>query len=76
MAVENPGSKIRFTTSVSGNVNVRGGVVTPSAVQVYRPPPITSFGDRATNAIHTYPLQKGIGNNPTDLPSYIRQNAN
>ena len=57
-------------------VNVGAGVTTPPAAQVYRPPPITSFGDRATNAIHSYPLQKGIGNNPTDLPSYIRQNAN
>ena len=57
-------------------VNVGAGVATPPAAQVYRPPPITSFGDRATNAIHSYPLQKGIGNNPTDLPSYIRQNAN
>jgi hypothetical protein len=51
-------------------------VTTLSVVQPYQPPPIASFGDRATNAIHSYPLQNGIGNNPTDLPSYIRQNAN
>jgi hypothetical protein len=40
------------------------------------PAPITTFGDRVTNAIHDYPLQKGIGNNPTDMQSFIRQRAN
>jgi len=51
-------------------------IVTSPPPGVYTPPPITTFGDRATNAIHSYPLQKGIGNNPTDMPTYIRQNAN
>jgi hypothetical protein len=50
--------------------------IAPASPGVYTPPPITSFGDRATGAIHTYPLQKGIGNNPTDMQMYIRQNAN
>jgi hypothetical protein len=43
---------------------------------VYQPPPINSFGDRVTNCIHSYPLNKGIGNNPTDQQMYIRQCAN
>jgi hypothetical protein len=43
---------------------------------VYRPPPIQSFGDRVTNCIHSYPLNAGIGNNPTDRQMYIRQCAN
>jgi hypothetical protein len=43
---------------------------------VYRPPPIESFGDRVTKCIHSYPLNKGIGNNPTDQQMYIRQCAN
>ena len=51
-------------------------IVTSSSPGVYKPPPITSFGDRARDAIHSYPLQKGIGNNPTDMQMYIRQNAN
>ena len=34
------------------------------------------LGDRVTNAIHDYPLQEGIGNNPTDMQSFIRQRAN
>ncbi len=50
--------------------------VAPASPGVYTPPPITTFGDRATDAIHSYPLQKGIGNNPTDMQMYIRQKAN
>jgi hypothetical protein len=53
-----------------------GGVTTGQAVQPYIPPPITTFGDRVNNAIQSYPLQRGIGNNPTDMQVYIRQNAN
>ncbi len=45
-------------------------------VQPYKPPPIHTFGDRVTDAIHSYPLEKGIGNNPTDQQMYIRQRAN
>ena len=43
---------------------------------VYQPPPIRSFGDRVIDAIHAYPLEKGIGNNPTDQQMFIRQRAN
>jgi hypothetical protein len=46
------------------------------APQVYQPPKINTFSDRATNAIHDFPLQRGIGNNPNDLQSFIRQRAN
>ena len=35
--------------------------IAPASPGVYTPPPITTFGDRATNAIHSYPLQQGIG---------------
>ena len=50
--------------------------LTRPVVQPYNPPPIQTFGDRVTNAIHDYSLQKGIGNNPTDMQSFIRQRAN
>jgi hypothetical protein len=43
---------------------------------VYQPPKINSFSDRVTDAIHDFPLQRGIGNNPNDLQSFIRQRAN
>jgi hypothetical protein len=49
---------------------------TPPAVQPYTPPPITTFSDRVNSAIQSYPLQKGIGNNPTDMQEYIRQKSN
>ena len=42
----------------------------------YRPPPIDSFSDRVTSCVHSYPLNAGIGNNPTDRQAYIRQCAN
>jgi hypothetical protein len=44
--------------------------------EVYKPPRIESFGDRVTNCIHSYPLNAGIGNNPTDRQMYIRQCSN
>jgi len=43
---------------------------------IVMPPPTPSFSDRATNAIHDFPLQQGLGNNPNDLNSFIRQRAN
>ena len=42
----------------------------------YQPPPITTFSDRVNSAIQAYPLQKGIGNNPTDQQEFIRQRLN
>jgi hypothetical protein len=42
----------------------------------YRPPSITTYGDRVTNCIHSFPLNAGIGNNPTNQQSYVRQCAN
>ena len=50
--------------------------LTQPTVQPYRPPPITTFSDRVTGAIHAYPLEKGIGNNPTDQQQFIRQRLN
>jgi hypothetical protein len=50
--------------------------LTQPMVQPYKPPPINSFGDRVTGCIHSFALQGGIGNNPSDQQSYIRQCAN
>ncbi|MBX9844051.1 MAG: hypothetical protein K2Z80_19815 [Xanthobacteraceae bacterium] len=52
------------------------GAASGPVVQPYNPPPITTFGDRVNNAIQSYPLNKGLGNNPTDMQMYIRQNSN
>ena len=54
----------------------RVGVTAGATVQPYNPPPITTYGDRVNNAIHSYPLNKGLGNNPIDQQMYIRQNSN
>jgi hypothetical protein len=35
-----------------------------------------SFSDRVTRCNHSFPLNAGIGNNPTDRDSYVRQCAN
>ena len=40
------------------------------------PPPTSSFGDRVINCIHSYPLNAGIGNNPSGQQQYVRQCAN
>jgi hypothetical protein len=56
--------------------NTGRATVAPATPGVYKPPPINSFGDRVTGCVHSYPLNAGIGNNPTDQQSYIRQCAN
>ena len=49
--------------------------LTQPAPQPYKPPPITTFSDRVNSAIQAYPLEKGIGNNPSDQQQFIRQRA-
>lgn len=53
-----------------------GSISSQPTVQPYNPPPITTFSDRVNSAIQAYPLEKGIGNNPTDMQQFIRQRAN
>lgn len=40
------------------------------------PPPPVSFGDRVTNCMQSFPLNKGVGNNSSDMQTYVRQCAN
>jgi len=42
----------------------------------YTPPPIQSFGDRATQCLHSFPLAGGVGNNPSNRDAYVRSCAN
>jgi hypothetical protein len=51
-------------------------ILNQPTVQPYKPPPINTFSDRVGNCIMSYPLNAGIGNNPRDQQSYIRQCAN
>lgn len=48
----------------------------PAPPPAYVPPAKPSFSDRVTNCIHSYPLNAGIGNNPTERNAYIGQCAN
>jgi hypothetical protein len=66
----------RIPRGSSTAIAPRVGTTTGQAVQPYNPPRITTPGDRTSNAIHSYPLQKGLGNNPTDQQMYIRQHSN
>jgi hypothetical protein len=50
--------------------------LTQPVPQVYKPAPIVTFGDKVNNAIHAYPLERGIGNNPMDQQQFIRQRVN
>lgn len=49
-------------------------IVTPPAPVT--PPKLDTFGDRVNRALHSYPLDAGKGNYPTDRDSYVRQRAN
>jgi hypothetical protein len=71
-----PRGSSTYTPPPVPSPNTGRATVAPATPGVYKPPPINSFGDRATGCIHSYPLNAGIGNNPTDQQSYIRQCAN
>jgi hypothetical protein len=56
-----------------------GGLRSPTlqpAVGPYQPPPINSFSDRATQCVHSFPLNAGLGNNPTNRDAYVRSCVN
>jgi hypothetical protein len=70
------GSSTYIPSPMSSRSISGAAATTGQAVQPYNPPKITTFSDRVSNSIQSYPLQKGIGNNPTDMQMYIRQNSN
>jgi hypothetical protein len=46
------------------------------ALPVYKPPPINSVGDRVTNCLHSFRLNAGLGNSPTNRGFYVRSCVN
>jgi hypothetical protein len=46
----------------------------PPPVSAARPQP--TFSDKVTNCIHSYPLNAGIGNNPSERGAYMGQCLN
>jgi hypothetical protein len=55
---------------------VPSAIAPQPSVGVYKPPPITSFSDRVTQCQHSFPLNAGLGNNPTNRDFYVRSCAN
>jgi hypothetical protein len=51
---------------------VPSAIVSQPSVGVYKPPPINSFSDRVTQCQHSFPLNAGLGNNPTNRDFYVR----
>ena len=45
-------------------------------VAPYQPPPINSFSDRVTQCNQSFPLNAGLGNNPTTRDAYVRYCVN
>jgi len=56
--------------------SVPSAIVSQPSVGVYKPPPINSFSDRVTQCQHSFPLNAGLGNNPTKRDFYVRYCAN
>ena len=46
----------------------------PLAVTPYNPPAINSLSDRVIQSNQTFPLNGGLGNNPSNRDAYIRYN--
>lgn len=46
------------------------------AAAPYNPPPISNPSERITQFNQSFPLNKGLGNNPTDRDGYVRYNFN
>jgi hypothetical protein len=55
---------------------VPSAIAPQPSMGVYKPPPINSFSDRVTQCRHSFPLNAGLGNNPTNRDFYVRCCAN
>jgi hypothetical protein len=71
----------RVTTGGGGNIYVAPPPRAPSpiaqpSVTPYVPPPISNPSERITQFNHSFPLNGGIGLNPSDRDSYVRYNFN
>jgi hypothetical protein len=50
--------------------------LTQPSVSPYIPPPVNNPSARIDQLNHSFPLNGGLGNNPTDRDAYIRYNLN
>jgi hypothetical protein len=51
-------------------------LVNPSAVAPYNPPPINNPSERVMQSNQSFPMNRGLGNNPTDRDAYVRYRLN
>jgi hypothetical protein len=72
----------RVTTRGSSGSNVAPPLRTPPLTLTqpsagpYIPPPVSNPSERINQLNHSFPLNGGLGNNPTDRDAYIRYNLN
>jgi hypothetical protein len=52
------------------------GIAAAPPVAPYIPPPINNPSERINQLNHSFPLNRGLGLNPTDRDAYIRYNLN
>ena len=50
--------------------------LTQPSVGPYIPPPVNNPSERINQLNQSFPLNRGLGNNPTDRDAYIRYNLN
>jgi len=58
------------------NTSRASGIVAPPPVTPYNPPPINNPSERINQLNQSFPLNGGLGNNPTERDAYIRYNLN
>jgi hypothetical protein len=63
-------------TSSMGGLPRTPLLVQPSAVAPYNPPPINNPSERVMQSNQSFPLNRGLGNNPTDRDAYVRYHLN
>ena len=58
------------------NTSRASGIVAPPSVTPFNPPPINNPSEQINQLNHSFPLDRGLGNNPTERDAYIRYNLN
>jgi hypothetical protein len=63
-------------SSIGGLPRTPPLMVQPPAVAPYSPPPINNPSERVMQYNQSFPLNRGLGLNPTDRDSYVRYHLN
>jgi hypothetical protein len=71
-----PRGSANFVPSSVGGLPRTPLLVQPPAVAPYNPPPINNPSERVMQSNQSFPLNRGLGNNPNDRDSYVRYHFN